>query len=144
MWLLAAPDGSFKPKPARVQWPGVDRMSRFPALLVALLIGVSTSGCGEKCSNEQVAAIPSPSGKAKAVVFHRNCGASTAQNTQVAVLPAYGTLANIPGNALVLGGDVPLRVQWISDSSLSISGLGTAQVFKQNASAADVSIAYAK
>lgn len=128
--------------------PGVaqasDHMKSFLALVAALLIGISVPGCGEMCSNEPVATIPSPSGKTKAVVFHRNCGATTDPNTQVAVIPAYGDLANIPGNALILGGDVPLEVRWVSDSWLSISGLGTARVFKQQESVANVTIAFAR
>jgi hypothetical protein len=144
MTTQTGPDNPFKPKPQRdpafIQ--ALDRMKNLIALLAALLIGASVSGCGEICSNEPVATIPSPSGKAKAVVFHRKCGATTDPNTQVAVIPAYGTLANIPGNTLIVGGDASLEVRWVSDSSLSISGLGTAQVFKQEKSVAGVSVAY--
>lgn len=117
-------------------------MRKVLALSVAFLIAVSASGCSEICSNEQIAVIPSPSGKTKAVVFHRNCGSTTEPNTQVAVVPTYVTLANIPGNALIVGGDVPLKVRWVSDSSLSISGLDTARVFKQEELVTGVSIAY--
>ena len=119
-------------------------MNHFLALPVALLIGLGASACGEVCSNKPVAVIPSPSGKDKAVVFHRRCGATTSRNTQVAVIPTYATLPNIPGNALVLGGDVAVEVRWVSESSLSISGLGAAHVFKQQPSVAEVSIAYGK
>ena len=117
---------------------------KFPTLLAVFLVGASASGCGDICSNEPAAVIPSPSGKSKAVIFHRNCGATTGPNTQVAVIPSYATLPNIPGNALILAGDVSLEVRWVSDSSLSISGLGTAQVSKQQESVAGVSIAYGK
>ena len=119
-------------------------MKNFLALLAVLVIGASAAGCGEVCSNEPVAVVPSPSGKTKAVVFHRHCGATTGINTQVAVIPAYAALANIPGNALILGGNVPLKVRWVSDSSLSISGLDATRVFKQETSVVDVSIAYGK
>ena len=119
-------------------------MKRILTLLAALLIAASTSGCGEKCSNEPASVTPSPSGKLKAIVFHRNCGATTDANTQVAVIPSSANLANIPGNALILGGDVPLKVRWESDTSVSISGLGTAKVFKQASSAAGASIVYGK
>jgi len=113
-------------------------------LLVVVLVGVSAAGCGEICSNEPVTVTPSPNGKAKAVVFHRNCGATTAPNTQVSVLPAYSELPNIPGNALVLDADAPIEIKWISDSSLSVSGLGTARVSNQQKAANGVSIAYGK
>ena len=119
-------------------------MKHYLVLLAVLLVSASASGCGEICRNEPVAVIPSPSGKSKAVVFHRHCGATTEPNTQVAVIPSYAKLSNIPGNALILGGDVSLDVRWVSASSLSISGLDTAQVFKQEASVGVVSIAYGK
>jgi len=120
-------------------------MKNLLALLAALLVGISASGCGEICSNRTVAVFPSPSGKDKAVVFHRRCGATTGANTQVAVLPSYSELPNIPGNALVLDTDAPLEVKWISDSSLSVSGLGTARASKQQETTVNgVSIAYTK
>jgi hypothetical protein len=119
-------------------------MKTFLPLLVALVIGVGVSGCGKICSNEPVTVVPSPSGKTKAVVFHRKCGVTTDPNTQVSVIPAYAQLSNIPGNALILDGDVSLVVRWESDSALSISRLGKAQVFKQQKSVAGVSIAYGK
>ena len=119
-------------------------MKKFFALLAGLLIGVGASGCGEICSNEPVTVIPSPSGKDKAVVFHRKCGPTTEPNTQVSAIPAYAELSNIPGNALILDGDASLVVRWDSDSSLSISRLGTSRVSRQEESVAGVSIAYGK
>ena len=113
-------------------------------LLVVLLIGVSAAGCGEICSNEPATVVPSPNGKSKAVVFHRNCGATTDPNTQVSVLPAYSKLPNIPGNALVLDADAPREVKWTSDTSLSVSGLGAARVSNQQQVVSGVSIAYSK
>lgn len=112
------------------------------ALLAVLAFAVS--GCGDKCRNEQVAVVASPSGKARAIVFHRNCGPTTERNTQVTVLPHSARLANIPGNALILGGDVPLQVRWNSDTAVTVSGLGTARVFKQQERAAEVAITYEK
>jgi hypothetical protein len=119
-------------------------MKKLLALPVALLIGISASGCGEKCKNESISVIASPDGKTKAVVFHRNCGANTAPNTQVSVLPAYSELPNIQGNALVLDADAPVEVKWVSDSMLSISGLGAARVSHQLEETNGVSIAYPK
>lgn len=114
---------------------------RSPFLVVLI---VAVSGCGEQCRNEPVTIVPSPSGAARAVVFHRNCGPTTEFNTQLAVLPRSAGQPNIPGNALILGGDVPLKVRWDSETALTVSGLGTARVFKQNQAAADVAITYEK
>ena len=117
-------------------------MKNLPALMAVLLAGVSASGCGARCSNEPLAVVPSPSGKSEAVVFHRNCGTATGANTQVAVIPTYSDLPNIPGNALGLDADVPLEVRWLSDSQLSVSGLGSVRASRQQESVAGVSITY--
>jgi hypothetical protein len=37
-----------------------------------------------------------------------------------------------------------LKVRWDSETTLTVSGLGTARVFKQNQAAADVAITYEK
>ena len=116
-------------------------MNKFLILSVAVLLGAGTSACGKRCSNEPVTTVPSPSGKNKAVVFHRLCE-GTVPNTQVSVLASYSELSNIPGNALILDGNVPLQARWTSDTALTISGLGTAQVHKRQASVTDVSITY--
>lgn len=117
-------------------------MKPVTALWIALALVAATPGCGDICTNAAVATIPSPSGKNKAVVFHRTCGAETQVNTQVAVIPSYSSLSNIPGNALILTGDVPLDVRWTSDTSVSISGMGTAHVSKQMESVAGITIEY--
>ncbi len=116
----------------------------FVVVPVIALLAIAMTGCGDQCRNEAVATVPSPSGAARAIVFHRNCGATTEFNTQLAVLPRSAQQPNIPGNALILGGDVPLKVRWDSETALTVSGLGNARVFKQSATAADVAITYEK
>jgi hypothetical protein len=104
-------------------------MTQFRAA-IALLFVAGISGCDLDCGNEVVATIPSSSGKAKAVVFNRNCGATTGFNTQVGVLAADAEPSGA-GNTLILDGTVPLRIHWLSESTLSITGIGAARVFKQ-------------
>ena len=105
------------------------------------MLGASTSAGGKRCSNEAVTTVPSPSGKNKAVVFHRICE-GTAANTQVSVLAYYSEMSNMPGNALSLDGDAAVQVRWTSDSSLTISGLGAAKVHKRQPSVTNISITY--
>jgi len=108
---------------------------------VLLGLSIGLSGC-DLCENEVSQTVISPSGKMKAVVFNRNCGATTGLNTQVSIIPASGSLPSDGGNTLILGGAVPLRVEWLSDSTLRLGGLGGAKVFLQSHSAAGVSISY--
>jgi len=111
--------------------------------LIALFFCLSAlGGCGDMCGNEISQTVSSPSGSLKAVVFNRNCGATTGFNTQVSILSATDALQNDGGNTLILDGSVPLQVQWHSDSALQLSGLSTAKVFKQGRSIAGVSVSY--
>jgi hypothetical protein len=74
-----------------------------PTQLAALLaLSVVLSGC-DLCENEISQSVISPSGKMKAVVFSRNCGATTGANTQVSIIPASGMLLDDGGNTLILG-----------------------------------------
>lgn len=115
---------------------------RIALQLAALLtLSVGLTGC-DFCENEISQSIISPSGKLKAVVFSRNCGATTGVNTQVSIIPASGMLSNDNGNTLILDGATQMKVEWRSDSVLHLKGLGAAKVFKQSGSVEGVSISY--
>ena len=115
---------------------------RHPLQLAAVFIAlIAIAGCNS-CENEISQTVISPSGNLKAVVFNRNCGATTGFNTQVSIISATGTLPDAGGNTLILDGSVPLQVQWRSESTLHLAGLGSAEVFKQDHSVAGVSVSY--
>ncbi|HEX4532711.1 MAG TPA: hypothetical protein VH000_00655 [Rhizomicrobium sp.] len=72
--------------------------------VVAMLIAV-TAGCLymfdqalDTCGNKIVAAVQSPDGALKAVLFERDCGATTGFSSQVSVLANDEMLANEGGN----------------------------------------------
>jgi hypothetical protein len=96
----------------------------------------------ELCANEVSRSIISPSGKIKAVVFSRNCGATTGFNTQVSIIPVSRVLPDQDGNSLILDGAIELKVEWKSDSELHIRGVGSSRVFKQGGSMEGISISY--
>jgi hypothetical protein len=96
----------------------------------------------ELCANEVSRSIISPSGEIKAVVFSRNCGATTGFNTQVSIIPVSRVLPDQDGNSLILDGAIELKVEWKSDSELHIRGIGSSRVFKQGGSMEGVSISY--
>src|SRR6266508_912458 len=81
---------------------------------VVLAACMSLHGCDELCRNDVTSDVISPSGKHHAVVFQRDCGATTGFSVQVSVLPAGKRLENQGGNAFVAddGHDssVPLNV----------------------------------
>ncbi|MBP1475333.1 hypothetical protein J7I44_13555 [Frateuria sp. MAH-13] len=112
-------------------------------LLAAVAMLAAITGCDIGCDDEVVSTVPSPSHAASAVVFNRNCGATTGLNTQVSLVRA-GAAPSGGGNALILDGTVPLKLRWVSESRLLITGLGSAKIFKQEQSVAGVSVAYGK
>jgi hypothetical protein len=116
-------------------------MRKLLPALILLTVSISLSGC-DPCGNEISQTVTSPSGKLKAVVFNRNCGATTGFNTQVSIIPSSETLPGDAGNTLILNGTVPLKIEWRSDSALRLSGLGAAKIFLQSPSAVGVSVSY--
>jgi hypothetical protein len=115
-------------------------------LQLAIWAGVlaTTSGCSPLCENEIVHLAQSPSGARTAVVFNRNCGATTGFNTQVSILPSADAASENSGNVLALDDQVPLQIHWTSESQLSIAGVASARVFKQESQVAGVTVTYAK
>jgi len=103
------------------------------------------SGCaGDLCGNTIGQTVLSPSGQAKAVVFNRDCGATTGFSTHVSVLPSDEELPNDGGNLLVVDGTVPIALRWISESSLSVGSIGNARVFRQESVVADTQVSYVR
>ena len=90
------------------------------------------------CDNEIITVTPSPDGARKAVVFMRNCGATTGFNTQLSIIPARTAAPRGKGNALVVDGRHVLHLRWRNDDELEIGGYGGARVFRQTETAGDV------
>jgi hypothetical protein len=95
----------------------------------------------------------SPDGRWNAVVFVRNCGATTDFSTHVSVLPAGTRLGKEPGNALVIGGDhkavsigvrgeIAVSVKWLSRNHLAIEYPPRCRVFKQSELVRGLSVTY--
>lgn len=81
-------------------------------------------GVGGLCNNEIYAEVPSPDSRYKAVIFQRDCGATTGFSTQISILPADNTLENDSGNIFVMKGHPQSHapaVSWMSDTELFIN-----------------------
>ena len=98
---------------------------------LVLAVCALSSGCG-LCGNEIGYEEASPNGKLKAVVFERDCGATTGATTQISILHKSEALPNEAGNIFIAEGDLRLRAQWRSDAELLVTyPSGTSVTLKQ-------------
>lgn len=106
---------------------------RVPAGLLCL--GYLLSACGDYCRNSEVNRLRQPSGSLDAVVFLRNCGATTDLAVQVSIVPKARSRITGSGNAFaavdttsslsVPGGatakvSLDITVQWAGESEIQI------------------------
>jgi len=131
---------------------------RRTGLAIALVagVGVVLFEAGRQaglCDNTPLAEVPSPSGTRKAVVFQRDCGATTGFSTQVSVLPAGAKLRDDGGNVFVAdtdhgaapsgpGGGPVVEAVWVAEDRLVIRHHRLARVFRSEARAGNVVVAY--
>jgi hypothetical protein len=111
------------------------------ALLLLVLSQVAAS-CS-MCGNRVAKSIASPSGSFVAVLFERDCGATTRVSSQVSVFSAKRELSNEAGNTFI--SDAPVRavaLLWQSDTSLRITYPRNSHAFKQQQSVEGVTIRY--
>ena len=97
------------------------------------LIGLIFLLSSGMCRNEIYKEYLSPNGSLKAVVFQRDCGATTGFSTQISILKSNAALSNKAGNVFISDGhprDTSPIVTWLSDSELEISRNGSATVYK--------------
>lgn len=99
------------------------------------------------CANQIYQEVYSADRTLKAVVFQRDCGATTGFSTQVSVLPAGETLGNdVAGNLYIANGrpvDSRLLLQWSSQRSMLIQGHVT-DAIKQEKMIGDVAVSYSQ
>ena len=106
------------------------------ALCAALFIG-----CGDtRCQNSVAYELASPGRGRKALVFNRDCGATTGISTQLSILPAGTPLGSDAGNALAVD-EGTLVVRWSGDDSLIVE-LGGRRAYKKESVVAGVTITY--
>ena len=119
------------------------------ALLAAVMI---CSGCSDACQKTVVSRSPSPDGTHVAVLFQRDCGATTGFSTQISILAANDKPSG-GGNAFVADdGHGAARVgdwegswadmKWLSRERLRIRYATKSRIFKQEERVSGVTISY--
>ncbi len=128
---------------------GSRKLQYVAGIVVAAWLSV---GC-DLCSNRVIAEVPAPSARLKAVVFQRNCGATTAFSTEVSLLKEGETLGNGSGNVFLadtdhgaapdspIGGPI-IEVRWLSDQVLVVVRDAKARAFKAETEVAGVEVQY--
>lgn len=76
----------------------------FRRLRVVLLLTMPVTGCADGCDNTVIQENTSPSGEIKAVMFRRDCGATTGFSTQISVIAKNEELTG-GGNAFIADDD---------------------------------------
>ncbi len=115
------------------------------ASIVLLLTTIQVASCSfldlsDGCGNEVIQEIVSPDKRLKAVIFQRDCGATTDFSTQVSILDAGEKLPPQGGNVFVCdsshgkapagaGGGPPVEVTWIANDALKIIHDTDARIF---------------
>lgn len=107
----------------------------------------------DMCGNQVLAEYPSPSGKLKAVVFERDCGATTGFSTHVSILPVGNALENEGANLFsadtdhdrapsAVGGGPEVRFHWLSDARAELQHHPLVHIYRAEANVRGVQVAF--
>ncbi len=107
----------------------------------------------DMCGNQILKEYPSPSGKLKAVVFERDCGATTGFSTHVSIVQAGNVLENEGANLFSadtdhdrapsgLGGGPEIRFRWLTDSSAELQHHPLVRIFRAENKVKGVRVAF--
>lgn len=110
------------------------------------------NSCSDGCSNTVVDQSTSPNGGYSAVLFQRDCGATTGFSTQISLLDddeipkgsANVFIADDDHGAADIGewGGPEAGVQWISDDHMLVRFATKSRIYKQETSVSGVKISY--
>ena len=115
-------------------------------MVVSICLAIEC-GCGGICANTVLQTRQSPDGALKAVVFRRECGATTGPSTQVSILPVESPpVPKGVGNTFIsdqAGQVVPeVIVGWSGPRTLHVRYAVQLRVFVKKTSQAGVDVEY--
>lgn len=136
----------------RLRWRTLRHMNRLPALLIGVaLLASGLGGCSDACSVSEIGESANPGGSVKAVMFQRDCGATTGRSTQVSLVRSGSPSGH--GNAFVAddghgaaatgswGGPLA-QMEWLSADHLLVRYADKARLFDHKKSVVGVRISY--
>jgi hypothetical protein len=118
--------------------------------LVALVLLLS--GCFDPCGNTVIQQIKAPDGLHTAIMFQRDCGATTSFSTQISILGS-GTALSGSGNTFTADDDHGAAkvggwggpwtdMKWIAPNHLLVRYARNTRVFKHKPQVSGVSVSY--
>ena len=122
-------------------------------VLAVFFVSSACTNIAGDCGNEVLKEVASPSGKMKAVIFQRDCGATTGFSTQVSVISKDEKLPDEGGNAFAAdtdhgeassgqSGGPEVEVSWLSESELLVKHDTRARALQHSPSPGNVRILY--
>jgi len=120
--------------------------------LLATIALIALGGCTADCKDTVVERLLSPDGKHEAVLFQRDCGATTGFTTQISVVEP-GEKVSGGGNTFVADDDHGkarvgawegpwAEINWLSANRVQISYARRSRIFEQSESVGPVEIVY--
>jgi len=120
--------------------------------LLAAVVSVPLAGCSDTCGNSVVSHADAPDGRYSAVLFQRDCGATTGFSSQISIL-ARGTSPIGGGNAFRADDDHGaardgewggpwVDMKWQSSNRLLVRYAAKSRLFQQSDRVSGVDIIY--
>ena len=124
----------------------------FRRLAMTIALSAPLAACGDGCGNYVASRADAPGGALSAVMFQRDCGATTGFTTQVSILRP-GELPNGKGNAFIADDDRGAaragdwggpwaEIQWLGPDCLRIRYASGTRIFLRREEEAGVRIIY--
>lgn len=117
-----------------------------------LVLSLATGACDDACSDEVITRLTSPDGKHEAVMYQRDCGATSGYSTQISIVevgqgPAGGGntfRADDNHGAAKVGdwGGSWAEIKWLASDRLLVRYADKSRIFEQDHSVAGVSVSY--
>jgi hypothetical protein len=115
----------------------------------ALMASFGLAACSDMCANTEHQTAKSPDGRITAILFDRDCGATTGFSTQVSLVGPDEKPAG-KGNVFIADqgtdsttwGGPWAELKWLGPNRLLVRYDATARVFAQNGNVGDVQISF--
>lgn len=130
-------------------------VAKFPSMLRSSILAaavLSLGGCSDSCSNRLIGRADAPDEQRTAILFQRDCGATTSFSTQVSVV-THGSQSPKSGNAFRADdnhgaaaagnwGGPWAEIKWLAADHLQIRYARQSRVFEQAEHVSGVRISY--